>query len=469
MPIRLKLALWYSGVFLIIITLFCTFIYLFFTHREMNQIDNHLSERAIEVHHSIKLIDIYPFPIQSLVLPNIDVFSSPEILLQIVDPKGNVLSRSNSLGNQTLPISKRAIEEIRQNKDYYETSQVHGYQFRIYYLPLISGEKLIGVLEVAGSLKNIQRSMTNLQWLLAIGAVLTATFSAIIGWFLAGKSLNPIHKIIQTTKEIEKEGRLERRISYQGPMDEIGLLSGQINSMMEKIETMYRELEESYETQRRFVADASHELRTPLTSIRGNMEFLRMLYLEKGELSMDAMEDIIEEIERVSRMIHNLLALARADAGYKMQMEEIELKDWVSEWINQVTLLSTDTVPFLHDPLAQLEGVSIRGNRDFLQQVFLILFENAFKYTKVGSVGLHFTTTEQNVIFTVQDTGVGIPTEELDLVFRRFHRGANARKFPGTGLGLSIAKWVVEKHGGTIEIQSILDQGTKVSVTLPRI
>ncbi|RXT13921.1 cell wall metabolism sensor histidine kinase WalK [Ammoniphilus sp. CFH 90114] len=468
MPIRLKLSLWYSGVFLLVITLFCTYIYLFFTHREMNQIDFHLRERAQEVHQSIEIVDVFPLPLRRLVLPDINVFSSPELFLQIVDMQGRVISRSESLGEYSLPISTEALNHIVRGTPFFETKNVQGTQIRLYHLPLVSGKQFIGVLQVAESLYGFHRSLSNLRWLLAIGALTTVTLSALLGWILARQALLPIHRIIETTAEIEREGKLERRINYPGPPDEIGQLSTQINSMMEKIEQMYRELEESYEAQRRFVADASHELRTPLTTIRGNMDFLRKLYKEKGVLSEEAMEDIVDELERVSRMVHDLLALARADAGYHIQMEDIKLTEWLEDWIHKGKGLAKPDVLFHHEETPEeLKQIKIKGNLDFLKQISLILLENAFKYTSSGKVELRCSLKNQGVIIEVIDTGSGIPEEEVHRVFDRFYRGGNVRNRPGTGLGLSIAKWIIEKHGGTILVESELGKGTKVLVTLP--
>lgn len=467
MPIRLKLSLWYSGVSLLIMTLFCSYLYLFFTHREITQIDDHLAQRAEEVHQAIRVIDVYPFPMQSLVLPNIDVFSTAEVFLQIIDPHGVILSRSESLGQHTLPISKQAISQMSKKKAYFETKEVQKALLRIHYVPLLSGNRLIGILQVAESLYSFQRSLTTLRWLLAIGAFTITTISALVGWFLAGKALQPIHRIIETTASIEQNGALNKRISYYGPDDEIGKLSKQINQMMEKIEYMYKELEESYEAQRRFVADASHELRTPLTSIRGNMDYLRKLYLEKGIFSTEATDDIIEELERISRMIHHLLALARADAGYKVQMENLDIKKLTEEWISLGQRIASGSVLFYHDSVDCLEGVKIKGNPDFLKQVFLILLENAFKYTKAGSVTLGYQIDTKTVHFIIQDTGIGISEQDLPYLFDRFFRAGNAREYQGTGLGLSIAKWIIEKHEGSIVIDSKTGQGTTIKVTLP--
>lgn len=467
MPIRVKLSLWYSGVFLLIITLFSTYIYLFFTHREISQFDAGLQDKAQEIHQSIQVIDMYPFPMQNLVLPNIDVFGTPEIFLQVVDRSGHIISRSESLASQSLPISRSAWQEVTSKKDYYETKNVHGTSIRMYYLPLLANGKFIGVLEVASPLLTLNHSLSNLRLLLAIGAILAATLSALIGWFLAKKSLDPIHRIIETTSAIEQEGTLDRRISYTGPLDEIGMLSKHINSMMEKIESMYLELEESYDAQRRFVADASHELRTPLTSIRGNLDFIRKQYAEKGDFSMEAMEDVAEEIERVSRMVHNLLALARADAGYKIPMEDIHLGEWLKDFVAKVESMVPSGVDFSHDSFDMLNGIFIKGNRDFIKQILVILLENAFKYTKSGSVVLYFTTEPDLVKFIVKDTGLGIPAKDLTHVFNRFYRGENARSFAGTGLGLSIAKWIADKHGGTLQIHSEVGVGTTVTLILP--
>lgn len=468
MPIRLKLSFWYSGVFLLVMGLFCTYIYLFFTHREITQIDRHLWERGQEVHQAIKVVDNYPFPTQRLVLPDINVFSSSEVFLQVINPQGTVLSRSASLGDYRLPISKQAIEKILQKEDFYETRLVQNTHIRMYYLPLYTeNNQFVGILQVAESLYTFQRSLSTLRWLLFVGALTITTASAIIGWFLAGKALQPIHKIIETTGAIEREGKLDQRILHTGPPDEIGKLSTQINLMMEKIENMYRELEESYEAQRRFVADASHELRTPLTSIRGNMDFLRKLYVEKGQFSLEATDDIIDELERVSRMVHHLLALARADAGYKVQMEIIPLQDWLQEWLNQIEGMATPAVQFHHDPLDELAGATVRGNRDLLKQIFLILFENAFKYTHAGHVHLAIARETKQIKFRIEDTGVGIPEREVPHIFDRFYRGANVRQLQGTGLGLSIAKWIVDQHGGMLEIQSTMGKGTCVEIRFP--
>jgi len=468
MPIRLKLSLWYSGVSLLIMTLFCSYLYLFFTHREISQIDDHLAQRADEVHQAIRVIDAYPFPMQSLVLPNIDVFSSAEVFLQIVDPHGRVLSRSESLGQYTLPISKKAIAQMNKKETYFETKEVKKALLRVHYVPLLSGNRLIGILQVAESLYSFQRSLTTLRWLLVFGALSITTISALVGWFLSRKALQPIHRIIETTASIEQNGTLEQRIPYSGPNDEIGELSKQINQMMEKIERMYKELEESYESGRRFVADASHELRTPLTSIRGNMDYLRKLYLEKGIFSLEATDDIIEELERLSRMVHHLLALARADAGYKVQMDSLEVKELAEEWISYGKKTASEWVPFYHDPVESLAGLKINGNADFLKQVFVILLENAFKYTETGSVSFGFQIEPETLHFRIIDTGIGISEQDLPYVFERFYRSTNARGYQGTGLGLSIAKWIIDKHDGSIVITSTPGQGTTIQVTLPR-
>jgi two-component system OmpR family sensor kinase len=469
MPIRWKLSLWYSGVFLGIITIFCSYLYLVFTHRETNQLDAYIKEKAIEVQQSIKVVDQFPLPVQKFVLPDIDVFSSSGIFLQVINQQGRVVSRSESLGGQSLPISDTAVQRIINNKDFYETKHVHNHPLRIYYLPLVAGNQWIGLLQVGASLHGLNQSLANLKLLLAIGALSAATLSAIIGWFLSRKSLEPIQRIIETTSAIQQEGALEQRIIDDGSRDEIGQLSLHINLMLEKIEFMYRELEESFETQRRFVADASHELRTPLTSIKGNMDFMKKLYTEKEMVSTEAMDDMIDEIERMTRIISNLLALARSDAGLPILMDEIPLRSWLEEWLDEIRGMATERVQFHYDSFDILEGVKIRGNRDFLKQILLVFFHNAFKFTHSGYVHLGFTLDADQVWFVIEDTGIGIPQQDMQQIFERFYRGENARAYPGTGLGLAIAKTLTEKHGGTIQFVSERNKGTKIELLLPTV
>jgi PAS domain S-box-containing protein len=220
--------------------------------------------------------------------------------------------------------------------------------------------------------------------------------------------------------------------------------------------------------QQRFVADAAHELRAPLTSIRGNLDLmLRYPGIDKDE-QQEMVYDLHQEALRLSRLVEDLLELARSDSGLKMRFQTVNLTDLLLELWNSVQQFNTSHTFELTD-MAQ---VFITGDSDRLKQLVLILLENAAKYTpEGGTISLGLTKTETTATFHIQDTGIGIAPEDLEHVFERFYRADKARtraKDPsGTGLGLSIAEWIVNGHKGKLWLESTLGQGTTVFIQLP--
>jgi signal transduction histidine kinase len=269
-------------------------------------------------------------------------------------------------------------------------------------------------------------------------------------------------------------------------MDEIGRLTDTINGMLTRIQGMYSELDDAYSAQRRFVSDASHELRTPLTTIRGNVDLLEKVWkstaLEAGkesgtgirviqdgnvELSLEAMHDIASEAERMSRLVNDMLSLARADAGFTMSKEPVEMKPLVEEVIRRAQFLPR-SAEWVAGDLTVLDDVHVQGNKDYLQQLLFILIENAFKYTEEGRVELDALHAGGQVGIRVSDTGIGMDKDEIPYIFERFYRADPSRgKKSGTGLGLSIAKWIIDAHGGSIEVKTQKEKGTTFIVWLP--
>jgi signal transduction histidine kinase len=272
------------------------------------------------------------------------------------------------------------------------------------------------------------------------------------------------------------------RIPREKPNDEIGRLTDTLNSMLSRIERAYNELEETNAAQRRFVSDASHELRTPLTTIRGNIDLLQKIWAEDGAeerkgtglspeerktMSMEAIRDIADEARRMSSLVGDLLSLARADAGYRMEMQPIPLRQLAEEAARRASFLPRKAEWHV-GPLDDLDGVWVNGNRDYLLQLLFILIENGFKYTPSGEVRLFAVRGENRVGLVVADTGIGIHPEDLPHIFDRFYRADRSRgETSGTGLGLSIAKWIANMHKGSLEVQSLPGQGTVFTLWLP--
>jgi len=252
--------------------------------------------------------------------------------------------------------------------------------------------------------------------------------------------------------------------------------------MLERLERAYKELEESIAAQRRFVSDASHELRTPLTTIRGNVDFLAKIWggeggqaegapaltaEEREQLSKEAIHDIADEARRMSRLVNDMLALARADAGYTMPMERLSLRPLAEEAARRAAFLPRKA-EWVVGPLDALDGVWVKGNRDYLLQLLFIFIENGFKYTPSGEVRLEAVRSGDKVGLVVADTGIGMSKEEVPHIFDRFYRADESRgKTAGTGLGLSIAKWIADMHHATLEVRTKLGEGSRFIVWLP--
>ncbi len=244
------------------------------------------------------------------------------------------------------------------------------------------------------------------------------------------------------------------------PTDEVGQLTATVNDMLGRLEA-------SFETQQRLVADVSHELRTPLTTIQGNLDLLRRGAADDPGMRGEALAAIGNETVRMRRLINDLLLLAQADAGLQLQLQPVELDTLLLDVYRQGQVISQGTGVRVR--LGAEDQAVVMGDGDRLRQLLLNLVDNAIKYTPSGGdVTLTLKRQAGWVQVTVSDTGCGIPPEDLPHIFERFYRADRSRTRPGgAGLGLSIAKWVAEAHGGELEVESEVGQGTIFTLYLP--
>jgi two-component system, OmpR family, sensor kinase len=294
--------------------------------------------------------------------------------------------------------------------------------------------------------------------LLVLGAASLA--AALLGsWAIAGSALRPIDRMTGTAHVIARSRDLSHRIDVPSHRDELGRLATTFNEMLESIETCYL-------AQQRFVSDASHELRAPLTAIQGNLELLhRHKDMPEGERE-EALDEALKEANRLSRLVADMLALARADAGSTLKRSPIDLDPIVLDAFREARHLSRGQAL----SLSSFEPARVEGEEDRLKQLLLILLDNALKYTPAnGQITVSLQRQAVDAVITVHDTGTGIPPDDLPHVFERFYRAdpTRSRDPGGTGLGLPIAQWIAQQHGGGIVLESRPDQGTTVAVRLP--
>jgi len=465
--VRLKLTLWYSGVLAMTLLVFALGLYFVLGRNLRAGVDSDLLSKANEVVRSIQVVGGFPDPVEHILLPNVNVFAAPDTYLQAETLSGQVVAHSANLGQEVLPLSRTALAAVAAGKSIWETVQAQGRPLRIYSQPLIWRGQTIGILQVGRSMAFLEATLAGLRLFLFLGGLLTVLAAGSLGWVLARASLWPIEKVTQAAAGIEEARDLDRRVAYRGPDDELGRLVRTINAMLDRLQAAYRRLEEAHALQKRFLADASHELRTPLTSIRGNVELLQRAPGADPQMREEALADISSEAARMSRMVHDLLLLARADAGYRPEMSPVPLAPVLKEVARQGAVLSGQVTFTADDP--QEEPV-VQGDVDALKELFLIILDNAFKYTPAGG-RVHLATRDEDGFFVVgiSDTGIGIDPSEQEHIFERLYRTDQARKAGGgTGLGLSIAQLIARQHQGRITVQSQLGRGATFEVWLPK-
>ncbi|MFD0697515.1 sensor histidine kinase [Paenibacillus sp. GCM10027628] len=485
MSVRLRLTLWYSGILALTMLLFGIALYFFLNYFLYDQVRSELKINAEDTYTRVQKSVALSLKglVIDLELVNRDIYST-NTFLQLYNVQLKSFNRSANLQNYdvTLPISKATIDKLGQTDAFFEKTKVIGQDILIYNQAIYdvpnNPNKLIGILQAAVPIGSYEKTSVSLGYTLIVWAILTIIVATSVGWFLARKALKPIDQVIEAANQIESGDDLEKRILYDGPKDEIGRLTDTINGMLSRIQVTYSELDEAYRAQRRFVSDASHELRTPLTTIRGNVDLLEKMWkmtsgntqlatADQMQMSLEAMRDIAGEAQRMSRLVNDLLALARADAGVLMEKTEVEMMPLVQEVVRRAQFLS-HTAEWQVGNLDALEDAIVYGNRDYLQQLIFIFIENAFKYTREGTVTLDATRNDNFIGIRVADTGIGMDKEDIPYIFDRFYRADLSRgQTTGTGLGLSIAKWIIDEHGGSVEVTTRKDEGSTFIIWLP--
>ncbi|WP_281885325.1 cell wall metabolism sensor histidine kinase WalK [Paenibacillus sp. YYML68] len=491
MSIRMRLTLWYTGILTATLLVLAIGFYFFMNYIMYSSLKSELKSEAEYVLPRIRALPTvssqgFSFNFE---LEGRNSIRSGKLQLQVVNLQDGRKFRSNDLieADLELPgVSPAKVACVLRGSCAFQKVKVDGNDFLIHYTPLFasslfgSSDEPIGMLQAAYFVGNYERVFVILRLVLTITMLLIIVLAASVGWFLARKALRPIERLVEATNRIEKGTDLQRRIEYDGPPDEIGVLTDTINGMLSRLQHTYTELEEAYSAQRRFVSDASHELRTPLTTIRGNVELLEKVWnqtlqrssapdsgMSSVELSLEAMRDISGEAERMSRLVNDLLALARADAGFQMAKAELELRPLLEDAARKAHMLPR-TVEWIVGDLSAAAGVRIIGNRDYMQQLLFIFIENAFKYTEHGYVKLDALRHGGQIGIRIEDSGIGMDEQEVPHIFDRFYRADVSRGMKsGTGLGLSIARWIIDEHGGSIEVNTAKDEGSTFTLWFP--
>jgi signal transduction histidine kinase len=451
MSIQNRLLFIYTLIFSVAFLLIALIVYNLPRNQVLVEIDRKLEALAEEVLRPGNLAPSSPNTLNFSIPEDLATFETASALLIIVNTRGEVVAVSPNLRNFKGYLDTEGFSGQKT------TRQVrHGdILMRVLTVPIVQDTRTVGYLQVARLLDNYENfnRVLFIALLVGLGA---ATASLFVAVWLTPSLFRPLEDIASVAGQITRADDLSRRVPGSERSDEIGDLARSFNQTLERMERLFR-------SQQRLLADVSHELRTPLTAIRGNVDLMRHM----GEVDWLSLDIIHDEIERMTRLVSDLLLLARADSGgMPLQAKALELDNLFFEVYRQAQLLpkSVELV------ITAVDQVCVYGDPDRLKQLFLNLIDNAIKYTPAeGKVYLALSKADGWATVEISDTGIGIPPEDLPNIFDRFYRvdKARTRQQGGSGLGLSIAKSIAKAHRGEIHVRSVVGEGTTFTVVLP--
>ena len=459
MPIRWRLTLWFSLILCATIILSGVVIHFILQGSLNADVDDNLRIYSARVHGTLNTGEI-PEPLDYEVihssLPSINEFASPGLYIQLIHTNGNVVVKSDNLGEQELPVDPSLVERGFSGEAAIDTiSTGDGARIRLMVSPLFIQDEVL-LLEVGQSLIYVDDTMSQVRWAILGGVLITLLLVGISGGVIVRRALSPVEQITRTAQSIESSSDLDRRVDYVGPTDEIGRLATTFDHMIGHLHRVF-------ESQKNFIADASHDLRGPLTVIRGNLDLLkRNMGDQERQESLRAMET---ETIRMEKMVNDLLLLAEVESGQIDRQEAVSLKAILVagfEWGQQQSGNH-------HIVKGKWEDLVVNGDSEKLTRMILNLIENAIKYTSEGStITLSLFRDGDWARMEVADNGVGIAPEHLPHIFDRFYKAdkARSRNKGGTGLGLAIVKGIAEQHGGDVIVTSDPGKGSIFTVWL---
>jgi two-component system OmpR family sensor kinase len=457
LPIRGRLTLWYVGLLAVILVVVGAFLLVRLQTGLVAGVDQNLDDHANEVAIDLQGGDR---SFKDLTTSSLRALSRGAFAAQLESSDGKLLESTDDPTGRQPMIAAGVREAVLRGGPVRITSRLgpeHA-RFRVLAVPW-QHRGATDVLVVARSLVDVDESVRRLRLLLAVAVPVAAALAGAGGWLLARKALVPVARMTNKAEVISAD-RLQERVAVPRSRDELGRLASTLNDMLDRIEHGVQE-------QQRLVADASHELRTPLAVMRSEID----VWLRAPALPVqarEALESVGEEVERMSRILDNLLTLARIDEGrLDLLCAPQRLDELVAEVLGKLR------------PIAQAKGIALEvGGNDAevladgprFELVITNLVDNAIKYTGTGgTVRVLLWHDDDEAGVTVSDTGPGIHEEALPHLFDRFYRAdaARSRAAGGSGLGLAICQEIVTAHGGRLWASSELGAGSSFSLAMP--
>lgn len=459
LSIRTRLALIYTGLLAAALLAFGTGVYLVLRGELLSSFDASLAASAEHAAGAFA----QDVDATGRLLPSgrlVDQLASTGGRVLVLDPDRIVLADSAAPGVPPPPLTEvdfaNADAGARVVRGF-TTADDEPRRLKVQAIALGTGPR-VGYVVWADSTRPLDDLLRTAATVLALGGLLIAGLALVGGLVLARRALSPVAEVTETARAISLSRDFAARVEGAQRGDEVGELAVAFNEMLEA-------LEENHLALQRFLGDASHQLRTPLTTIRANLDLAQRPDLPRSERPA-ILADARDEAERMGRLIGDLLSLARAESGARLEFEPVELDSLLVESVR----LQRQSATHVRMNVASAQPAVVDGDRDRLRELLGILLDNAARYTPAGgSVVVALDVEADRAVIRVEDTGVGIDEADRERVFERLYRGTRARAMrpSGTGLGLAIARWIVESHAGTIDLTNREGGGTVATVALP--
>jgi two-component system, OmpR family, heavy metal sensor histidine kinase CusS len=456
LPIRLRLTAWYFAVLAAVLSAFGIAAYLEMEHSIHRTVDEELAARAEGVHQLIERTIQRGAP-QDLPegLREHTELRQGGALLQVSDEQGSWLYRSKVMSDYGVPKAMK-IRNPNRALDF----RGGAVPLRIWNQRVIVGGQSY-LIQSAYEMDDFYGALEDFELLLFISIPLLLIGAAAGGYWISSRALAPVDQITQTARTISAQN-LSSRLVVPNTGDELQRLSQTLNGMLERLEAAFKKITQ-------FTADASHELRTPVAVMRTRAELSLRKARSPGEYR-EVIAEVLAELEKTSSLIEQLMFLARADSGSEMlHFAPTNVTEVLREACHQGSALAEAKQIGFAERING-DAMWIQGDASSLRRLFLILIDNAVKYTPAsGKVEVSLHRNNGFAVAEVRDTGIGISSTDLPSVFERFYRAdkARSRELGGVGLGLSIGRWITEVHAGTIEVQSTPGSGSVFQVRLP--
>ncbi|MGE0643377.1 MAG: sensor histidine kinase [Nitrospira sp.] len=461
MPLRVRLTLWYGSALALVLIIFSVVLYAMTARNLRDAVDESLEDTATIAVRSLEERGFLPLLNERELLSQFPELARIDKFFQIFSPSGTITISSPNIKQHDVPLSRTALETAFAGQSIYESAKYPNEPpLRVISVPIMYRGNLLYIVQVGTSMETVGETLHRFLILLVVAMPIALAVSLAGGWFLAGRALRPVDAITLAAQRIAA-GDLTQRLGMPTAHDEIGRLAATFNNMIGRLDASFRQI-------RQFTSDASHELRTPLTVMKGETDLIlrRPRPLEDYKT---VLESNLEEIDRMTRIVDELLFLSRADMGeVKMDALPVALEALVEDVHRQARVLGQDRN--IEVVLGTVVPVIVQGDDLRLRELLLNLVENAMKYSHPGGkVEISLLRARQEARLSITDHGIGIAPDDHKRIFQRFFRTdvARAHTKKGTGLGLAICAWIADLHKGRVEVQSELGQGSTFTVVLP--